>query len=129
MNVNDSLKVYMRTKYQKSTPELYIYFVNAIEIDAIARRKRAITGNFTNEAGESVRLVRVSIDGQKAMIKGGDKGGYFIQNLTPGQHDLVFSRQAYQVETRNVLIVPDETLILNIEFILENIDAPELAEA
>jgi len=46
--------------------------------------------------GEPVRLVRISIDGQKPVVKGGDKGGYFIQNLPPGQHKLVFTRQAYQ---------------------------------
>ena len=103
--------------------------MNAIELDAIPKRKRAITGHFTNEAGESVRLVRVSIDGQKPITKGGDKGGYFIQNLPPGQHNLVFTRQAYQVEARRVLIVPDETLILNIEFILEIVEEPELTEA
>ena len=127
--LNDSLKAYMRTKYQKSTPALYIAFVNAIELDAIPQRKRVITGKFTNKAGDPIRLVRVSIDGQKAISKGGNKGGYFIQNLPAGQHSLVFTRKAYLVETRNVLIVPDETLILNIEFILENIDEPELAEA
>lgn len=127
--LNDSLKGYMRTKYQKSNSELYISFVNAIEMDAIPQRKRAIVGTFTNEAGESMRLVRVSIDGQKAMIKGGDKGGYFIQNLAPGQHDLVFTRKAYQEEARRVLIVPDETLQLDIVFRLIEIEAQELAEA
>jgi len=127
--LNDSLKGYMRTKYQKSNPELYISFVNAIEMDAIPKRKRAIVGTFSNEAGEPVRLVRVSIDGQKAVVKGGDKGGYFIQNLAPGQHNLVFTRQAYQEEARRVLIVPDETLQLDIVFTLIEIEAEEPVEA
>ncbi|WP_372644427.1 carboxypeptidase-like regulatory domain-containing protein [Ancylomarina sp.] len=127
--LDDSLKGYMRSKYQKSNLELYISFVNAIELDAIPQRKRAITGHFTNEAGEPVRLVRVSIDGQKAISKGGDKGGYFIQNLPPGQHNLVFTRKAYQVEARRVLIVPDETLQLDIVFTLIEIEAQELVEA
>jgi hypothetical protein len=127
--LNDSLKPYIRSKYQKTNVELYISFANAIELDAIPQRKRAITGHFTNEAGEPVRMVDVAIDEQKAVKKGGNKGGYFVQNLPPGQHNLVFTRQAYQEEARRVLIVPEETLILDIQFILETIQEPEPAEA
>ncbi|WP_372645980.1 hypothetical protein, partial [Ancylomarina sp.] len=127
--LNDSLKAYMRTKYQKSMPELYTAFVNAMEMDAIPKRKRAVVGTFTNVAGDPVRLVRVSIDGQKPFKKGGDKGSYFIQNLVAGKHVFTFTCKAYRDEVRTVLIVPDETLQLDIVFSLIEIEAAELVEA
>lgn len=127
--VNNSLKSYMRSKYQESMPDLYNAFIQSLEVDAIPQRKRAVMGTFTNQAGESVRLVRVSVDGQKAVTKGGTKGGYFIPNMTAGQHELTFSRKGYQVEKRTVLIIPGETLELNIEFVPVEILESELVEA
>lgn len=127
--VNNSLMSYMRSKYQKSMPDLYTAFLKSLEVDAIPKRQRALVGTFTSQAGEPVRLVRVSVDGKKAVTKGGIKGGYFIPNLTAGQHELIFSRKGYQVEKRTVLIIPGETLELNIEFVPIKILEPESVEA
>jgi len=127
--VNGSLTSYMSSKYKISMPGLYNAFLQSLEVDAIPQRQRALMGTFTNQAGEPVRLVRVSVDGQKAVSKGGIKGGYFIPNMTAGQHELTFSRKGYQVEKRTVLIIPSETLELNIEFVPVEILEPELVEA
>ena len=57
----------------------------------------------------------VSIDGGKPMTMGGEKGGYFIQNLSAGEHEITFSLKAYQTVVKKLLILPDQTLELNIK--------------
>lgn len=61
-----------------------------------------------------MKNVRISVDGAKPVIKCGTKGGYFFQNLTPGEHHLTFSRKSYESVTVNILIVPDQTATLNV---------------
>ena len=123
---NDAMKDHMRTKYEDSDPDLYSAFVQAADVDAIAKRQRALQGTITKANGEPMRNVRVSVDGQKPVIKGGKKGGYFFQNLTPGQHELVFSRKAYQTVKHTIIIEPDHCLQLDV--VMHLIEIEEAAE-
>jgi hypothetical protein len=112
--MNNSLKDYMRSKYQQSNPDLYSAFALAVDVDAIPKRKKALVGTILDEKGAPVRKVRVSVDGSKPVIRGGKKGGFNFQNLTPGEHQLTFSRKSYQSVTVNILIVPDKTTTLDV---------------
>ena len=123
--MNDSLKDYMRSKYQESKPEFYDAFTTAVEMDAISQRKRALVGSIKDSNGKPMRNVRVSVDGAKPVIKGGKKGGYFFQNLTAGEHQLTFSRKSYQSVTVNILIVPDQTTTLDV--VMNYIEVEEAA--
>jgi len=125
--MNNSLKDYMHSKYKVAKPEFYAAFALSVEIDALPQRKRALIGTITDDNGEPIRNVRVSVDGAKPIIKGGQKGGYFFQNLTAGQHQLTFSRKSYQSVTVNILIVPDHTATLDV--VLKYIEVEEAVAA
>ena len=112
-----SLNRYMRSKYEKANPELYNAYRVAVDLDLPKGRMHLIKGVFTDaNTGEPVKSVMVSIDGEKPVYHGGNRGKYFIQNLSSGEHELTFSRKPYQTVVRNVLTYPDKCIEVNVEF-------------
>jgi len=115
--LNNVLKLYMRSKYAESDAALYQDFLSSIEIPGSMVRTRAIQGIFTDTVnGKPIRRVRVSIDGQKPQVKGGEKGGYFIANLSPGMHEITFSRSAYITVVKKLVLLPDQPIVLDVAF-------------
>jgi len=112
--LNGSLKGNMSSFYAESNPQLYTAFVQAIDVDALPKQKRPLKGRITDENGQPVRRVRVSVDGKKPLIKGGDNGGYHFNSFPAGKHILTFSRKSFKTVTKTILIVPDHSLQLDI---------------
>ena len=63
---------------------------------------------------QPVRRVRISVDGKKPLIKGGENGGYHYNSFPAGKHVLTFSRKSFKTVTKTILIVPDRSLELDI---------------
>lgn len=126
--LNNVLKRYMRSVYQKKDAALYAAFLQAIEVDAIPRYQRSLQGTLTDSRnGNPLTKVMVSVDGQKPVAKGGAKGGYFFQNLKAGEHELVFSLKAYQKVVKRIVILPNETYQLDV--VLSPIEIEEVSMA
>jgi len=62
----------------------------------------------------SRKLIRISVDGKKPLIKGGENGGYHYNSFPAGKHVLTFSRKSFKTVTKTILIVPDHSLQLDI---------------
>jgi hypothetical protein len=123
--VNGGLKTYMRGRYSKTEPAMYALFLQAFQVYRKKGHSHALAGNFYNgETGESLRRVKVTVDDDATLVKGGDKGGYFFHNLTPGIHELTFSRKGYETVTKTIRILPDQTLELDISLLPLPIEAP-----
>ena len=112
--LNGSLKGNMSSFYAESNPQLHTAFVQAIDIDALPKQKRPLKGRITDENGQPVRRVRISVDGKKPLIKGGENGGYHFNSFPAGKHVLTFSRKSFKTVTKTILIVPDHSLQLDI---------------
>ncbi|RUT73035.1 carboxypeptidase-like regulatory domain-containing protein [Ancylomarina longa] len=107
----------MRSKYAESNAVLYQDFLSSIEIPGSMVRTRAIQDTFTDAVnGKPIRRVRVSSNGQNPQVKGGEKGGYFISSLSPGMHEIAFSRSAYITVVKKLVILPDQAIVLDIAF-------------
>jgi len=112
--LNGSLKGNMSSFYAESNPQLYTAFVQAIDINAQPKQKRPLKGRITDEKGQPVRRVRISVDGKKPLIKGGENGGYYFNSLPAGKHVISFSRKSFKTVTKTILIVPDHSLQLDL---------------
>lgn len=124
--LNKVLNPYMESKYKMNKPEVYADFKQTIKMSKIPRRKRALQGRITDPEGRPLHRVRVSVDGKKAVVKRGTKGNYFFRNLTNTVHELSFSCDTYNVETRKIVIYQGRTTILDI--ILYPIETEELPD-
>lgn len=113
---DNNLLRYMRAKYQDSNPELYTAYMEAAEIDHSARQKILLKGKFTDQKGLSIRKVKVIIDGKDVGLHGGTKGGYFFTKLPKGHHEIVFHKKGYLSQTRNVVILADRCVSLDVAF-------------
>ncbi|WP_282127038.1 hypothetical protein [Marinifilum flexuosum] len=114
--VNKGLVLYMRSVYAESDPDLFEEFLVIMTKDNPSSRQRALQGMFSNaKTGESIRNVRISIDGKKAITHRGKQGGFYIQTLSAGEHELRFSKKGYLDHVILVVILPEHTLQLDVK--------------
>ena len=127
--LKNGLLPYMRSTYQKSDPELYQAFVNSIEMDAIPTQQRALQGKMINAISkEPLKNVKIFIDDNKPIVRGGEKGVFYIQNLLAGEHTVRFELKAFQTFENRILVLPGITYELNVELMPNEIEEPALAE-
>jgi len=83
---------------------------------------------FSNtKTGESIRNVRISIDGKKAVTHRGKQGGFYIQTLSAGEHELRFSKKGYLDVVMQVVVLPEHTLQLDVKLEAVETDKPVMA--
>jgi len=96
--------------------------------DNASSRQRALKGMFSNtKTGESIRNVRISIDGKKAVTHRGKQGGFYIQTLSAGEHELRFSKIGYLDVVMQVVVLPEHTLQLDVKLEAVETDKPVMA--
>ncbi|MCL3779506.1 carboxypeptidase regulatory-like domain-containing protein [Prolixibacteraceae bacterium JC049] len=117
----NSLKGYMQSQFEVSNPALYEEFTRLFTIVRPVSQTRSVVGTIKDTNGNALRLVRVSVDGNAPKIKGGKTGSFFIQNLTPGAHEIAFSRKSYKKHVTKVMIHPLKTVELNIQLLAEDV--------
>lgn len=127
--LRNGLLPYMRSTYLKSDPELYQAFVNSIEMDAIPSQQRALQGTMINGISKKpLKKVKIFIDDQKPIVRGGEKGIFYIQNLSAGEHLVRFELKAFQSFEKRILVLPGITYELNVELTPNEIEEPALVE-
>lgn len=114
--LKNSLKTNIIANFSETDPDLVREFLDSIHVYSPKRRKRVLTGYMTNQNGEPVRNVWISIDGEKPVKRGGVRGNFFFYNISPGRHSIEFIKDSYVSITKNIVLEADKTLHLNIVF-------------
>ncbi|PXY02353.1 hypothetical protein DF185_06815 [Marinifilum breve] len=126
--VKRGLMLYMRSVYAESDPDLFDEFLVIMTKDNASSRQRALQGMFSNaKTGESIRNVRISIDGKKAVTHRGKQGGFYIQTLSAGEHELRFSKKGYLDVVMQVVVLPEHTLQLDVKLEAVETNKPVMA--
>ncbi|MCL3782468.1 carboxypeptidase regulatory-like domain-containing protein [Prolixibacteraceae bacterium JC049] len=121
-----TLKGMMQANYAESHPEVYKKYLRTLNPVTPSSTKRCIEGKITNNKGEPLRAVAITINDEYIGKRGGTKGIFYISNIQPGLQKITFRLDAFQPQTQHVLIYPNTTLKLNV--VLEPIPIPEMAE-